>query len=188
MNSWVQMFPFWFCVLHCLKSHSTISYKQWGMWVCCVASQVTWCAHSLQLLMHQGPNCTYLADKISRPCPERSGSLLVELVSLRRGFCECRSSTTQTDLFPQTCVFNILSTKVLGFLLLKHLHGLSIFPFGLDNFEHTPHSTQNPLPFVIWVDNSEWSLLGCCSSSLPQLWLSRRARSRHFSCLGDLPT
>lgn len=162
------------------------------MWVCCVASQVTWCTHSLQLLIHQdssppecGPNCTYLVDKISLACPERSGWLLMER-SLRRRFCECRLSMTQTDLFQQTYVFNILSTKVLRFLLSKHLHCFSIFPFGLDNSENTPRSAQNPPPFVTWVDNSEWLSLGCCSSSLPRLWLSGLVHSRYFSCLGDL--
>lgn len=132
-----------------------------------------------------GPNCTDLPDKISPPCPERSGSLPVEL-SLRRGFCECRLPKTQIYLFPQTCIFNILSTKVLGFLLSKHLHCLSVFPFGPDNFEHTPCSMQNPPPFVTWVDNSKWLWLGCFGSSLPPLWLNGLVHSRRFSCLGDL--
>lgn len=106
------------------------------MWVCCMASQWPDALNTHQLPIQTvahpecGPDGTHLAGKISLPCPQSCGSLLAD-PSLREGSGNggCRWHP-QTDLFFQTCLFNIFSTKSFGVTLLEHLHPLSIFPFG----------------------------------------------------------
>lgn len=164
--------------------------------MCWAAPQVTWCSHALQLLIHQDSTQNVVpvewAEVIKSHCSESWGVSAGGARSQRKVLRmwvvhDTHKQTPFCKRGSHTSPFNIFSAEVLRVTLLKLLYRLSLFPFGPGQFLATTHSSQNSLPFVTWVNNSEWLWPGYFCSNLSLLWLSGLAHTRNFFCLGDLP-